>query len=535
MNHVLEMQEQWLGIKMLDSNIEMLFDESTMRFFQKRMATEIERRTVLLLAAEMGLGKTVAVLTALLRMLRKGKIKAPVLIVAPLRVAQETWPTEILKWEHTRELTFTLIRAEDDDDDVEEACRVAGRGARALARVEGHDSETVMKKAQSASGKMRTKIKDRIRREKMMQQTDLHVVNRELVPWLWRAWRGKWPYTVLVYDEASRLKGGKIRTGPAKLKKDETLGVGHRLSEFGTLAQVRPFFDRIVELSGTPAPNGLHDLWGPTYILDGGKRLHRSMSAFETAWFDINPYTHARKPTPNAFNEIMGRLKDVMISLREEDYLTLPPRIDNPVYVTLPPSLMQAYREFERTQFLEMHSIEAVNSGVLTGKLLQFANGSVYDENHIGKFVHDLKIKALESIVQEAAGAPILVAYEFQFDLVALRKRWPKAVLLGEKNWMARWNRGEIDMLICHPASAAHGLNMQFGGSIGVWYGLTWSLELFRQFIKRLHRDGQKADRVWMHYIMARGTADEAVYRAAHRNGATQDEITNAVRARWTH
>lgn len=527
MSSVLAMQEQWFGVER--------FDESTMRFFQHRMTDEIMRRKMLLLAAEMGLGKTVAVLTALKKLLRTGKIKAPVLIVAPLLVAQETWPTEIEKWDHTRELTYTLIRAEDDDADVEEACRVAARGARALARIEGHDSETVTKVASSASGKMRAKIKDRIRREKLLEPTELHIINRELIPWLWKAWRGKWPYTVLIYDEASRLKGGSKRTGAAKLKKDETLGVGRRLSEFGTLALTRPFFEKVVELSGTPAPKGLHDLWGPTYILDGGARLGRSMSAFETAWFDINQWTHARTPRDNAFPEIMGRLKDVMISLKEVDYLTLPPRIDNPVYVTLPPTLMRAYREFERTQFLEMHDIEAVNSGVLTGKLLQFANGSVYNEEHEGKYVHDLKIKALESIVQEAAGEPILVAYEFQFDLTALRKRWPKAVLVGERGWKARWDRGEIAMLICHPASASHGLNMQFGGSIGVWYGLTWSLELFLQFIKRLHRQGQKADRVWMHYIMARGTADESVYRAAIRNGATQDAITDAVRVRWTH
>lgn len=380
---------------------------------------------------------------------------------------------------------------------------------------------------------MRAKIKERIRREKMEQQTDIHIINRELLTWLRKAWGGRWPYKMLVYDEASRLKSGKKRTAKAtKLKKDGTLGAGRRMSEFGTLAVLRPFFDRVVELSGTPSPNGLQDLWGPFYILDRGERLGTSKDAFLARWFEQNRWSHKIEAHEHSFDEIMGRVSDIMISMKEEDYLELPPRIDNPVYVDLPASVMTAYKRFERTLYLEEFDIEAISSGVLTNKLLQFANGSVYDENGNDKFVHDLKIRALESIVEEANHEPILVAYSFKFDLAAIRARWPKAVLVGEKDWKARWNRGEIEMLICHPASAGHGLNIQFGGSIGVWYGMPWSLELYLQFIKRLHRSGQRADRVWMHHILARNTADQDVFEAVGEKGATQARITDVVRVR---
>lgn len=462
------------------------FDRSILLPYQNFMVEKVKDHEILFLAAEMGLGKTVAVLTAIRELLDEGKIEGPVLIVAPLRVAEETWPTEIVKWAHTRSLTFTLIRGTAPE-----------------------------------------------RKALLKQKTDLHIVNREMLPWLRKALAGRWPYRMLVYDEASRLKGGKKRTAKAKrLKKDGTLGTGRRISEFGTLTLVRPFIERVIELSGTPAPKGLHDLWGPFYIMDQGERLGRSMTAFDQRWFDTDRYTWETKPKEHAFDEIMGLVSDVMVSLKEADYLTLPPRIDNPVWVTLPPRMMQAYRKFERTLYLEDYDIEALTSGVLTNKLLQYANGSIYDENGDDQFVHDFKLRALESIMEEAAGEPVLVAYEFKFDLKAIRKRWPKAVMIGEKNWLQRWENREIEMMICHPASASHGLNLQFGGSIGVWYGLTWSLELFQQFIKRLHRTGQKADRVFMHYILVKSTADEDVWNSVHKKGATQERITDAVRVR---
>lgn len=457
-----------------------------LRVYQNYMVDRILTDRILFLAAEMGLGKTVAVLTAIRELLDAGEIEPPVLIIAPLFVAQETWPAEIEKWEHTESLTFTSLL--------------------------GSPAE---------------------RRVAMKQPTDIHIINRELLPWLWRTLGRKWPYKMVVYDEASRLKGGKKRTAKAsRLKKDGTLGTGRRMSGFGALAAARPLVERVVELSGTPAPKGVHDLWGPFYILDHGERLGSSMTAFENRWFDKDRYTHEINPKDHAFDEIMGLTSDVMVSLKEEDYLTLPPRIDNRVYVDLPPSVMKAYRKFERTLYLEEYDIEAVSSGVLTNKLLQFANGSVYDEEGNDQFIHDLKLQALESIVEEAAGEPLLVAYSFKFDLKAIRKRWPKAVLVGEPDWLKRWNAGKIGMLLCHPASASHGLNLQFGGSIGVWYGLTWSLELYLQFIKRLHRSGQKSDRVWMHHLLARGTADEDVLAAMQLRGATQDAITDRVRVR---
>lgn len=526
----------------LDDFDPLVFDERRLRFYQHFMAQEVEARDILLLAAEMGLGKTAAVLLAIRRMIDSGKIKGPVLIVAPLLVAQETWPNEIAKWEFSKSLTYSLIRAEDDDDDVVEACQVAARGERALLRVEGEtDSEFVARRSASVGAQMRATIKEKIRRWKLGligntrehgEFPDIHIINRELLPWLKQTWGRKWPYRMLVYDEASRLKKGSKRTAKGKVKKDGEIGVGRRISEFGALAQMRPIFEKVIELSGTPAPKGLHDLWGPSYILDHGARLGRSMTAFNDRWFDFGRWDYSITPKSHAFDEIMGALGDVMISLKKEDYLNLPPLTINPVMVDLPTPLMKAYKKFERTLYLEMHDIEAISSGVLTNKLLQFANGSVYDADGNDKLVHNLKLRKLESIVEEAAGAPIMVAYEFKFDLAAIRKRWPKAVLVGEKNWLKRWSAGEIAMLLLHPASAAHGLNLQFGGHIGVWFGLTWSLELYLQAIDRLHRQGQESDFVIWHLIMARGTADEAMFETLQTAGVTQDMITDAVRVR---
>ena len=457
-----------------------------LRFYQTWMVEELKRRPVILLAAEMGLGKTVAVLTALVDLLATGEAKR-VLVIAPLKVAENTWPDEIEEWAHTRGLTYSVLIGTREERE-------------AAAR----------------------------------QNTQIHIINRENVVWLWEFCRAHWPYDTLVYDEASRLKGGSKRTKPgSKARKDGTFAKGRNISEFGTLSRARPAFRRVIEMSGTPAPNGLKDLWGPSFILDRGERLGTSKTAFMSRWFVQNKYDYSVDPQPWAEAEIMERMSDVMVSLREEDYLTLPPRIDNPVKVTLGPKLMEQYRRFERTLYLEEFDVEALNNGVLTNKLLQFANGSLYVDENVSEPVHDLKLQALESIVEEAAGEPVLVAYSFKFDLDRIRKRYPKAVVLNEtKDAIKRWNRGEIQMMIVHPASAGHGLNLQYGGSIGVWYGLTWSYEYYSQFIKRLHRSGQKGDRVWMHHIIAEGTADEDVMRVAQSKGATQDRITEVVRVR---
>lgn len=473
------------------------------RTYQRWMSDLIVEKDVLL-GAEMGLGKSAASLYAIREMLDSGTV-SQVLIVAPLRVAEETWPAEIAKWDFARDHTYRIVTGDEDQ-------RCA-----ALA----HDAQ-------------------------------ITIINRENLGWLQKTLGvRRWKFDMLVYDEASRLKSGRKRSKP-KPRADGTMPP-KKLTELGILRRMRFTFNRVVELSGTPSSNGLIDLWGPIYLIDHGQRLGTSLTAYKRRWFRPDDrWTHRPgEPFDHSEKEIMDRLQDVFYSLREEDYLTLPPLNIIDHNVRLSRKEMDRYRKFEREAAMEVKNakgdremVEAVNRGVLTGKLLQIANGSIYlgdkfDEETGGRMpkesvkLHEHKLDVLESIVTEAMGKPILLAYSFQFDKEAILKRFPFARVYGEtKNDMRDWNAGKIRLLVTHPASAGHGLNFQHGSNIAVWYGLTWSLELYQQFMKRLHRSGQKADKVFLHRILAEGTADYDVVRALAARGATQDSITNAVRVR---
>ena len=437
-----------------------------------------------LMGADMGLGKTATTLYALYKLLNKGLIRK-VLIVAPKYVAENSWPGEIACWDFARTLTYAVITGTEDE---------------------------------------------RLRALRMRAQ--IHIINRENLVWLKGVWGRKWPYDYLVYDEASRLKSGSKRVAKAKRKDGTTRHRG--MSEFGVLSRMRYTFTKVIELSGTPSPNGLIDLWGPLFIIDKGKRLGSSRTAYERRWFQENERAHKFTPFDHSEEEIMGKLSDVFFSLKSEDYVSLPPLIVNDKYVHLAPREMALYKKFERERALEEWDVEAVNKGVLVNKLLQAANGSIYRADDLPpKHIHDEKLDALGSILEESKGRPVLVAYSFKFDLVRIKSRFKTAHIFGEgKNDYRDWNNGKIPIMLVHPASAGHGLNFQAGGNIAVWYGLTWSLELYRQFVKRLHRSGQKADRVFLHRILAKGTADEDVLRVLERKGATQDSITDAVRVR---
>ena len=471
-----------------------------MRPYQVWMADLCIEKDVFL-AAEMGLGKTAAVLLAARRMLDTRAV-SQVLIVAPLKVAEETWPAEIAKWEFARGLTYRVVTGSAKE-----------------------------------------------RRAALEYDAQLTIINRENLPWLQKTLGvRRWKFDMLVYDEASRLKSGRKRSKP-KERADGTVPP-KRLTEFGILRRMRHTFKRVVELSGTPSPNGLIDLWGPIFIIDEGKRLGDSMTAYKNRWFRKGHNGFSLEPFDHSEGEIMGRVKDVFFALRETDYLKLPPLNVVDHYVRLTDAEMVRYKDFEKQMAMEVQTrsgkefIEAVNGGVLTGKLLQFANGSMYlgdkwDEETDGKLpkesvkIHEHKLAVLDSIMAEAMGRPVLVAYSFRFDRDAIRKRFPYVRIYGDtKNDMRDWNAGKIRMLLIHPASAGHGLNFQEGSNIAVWYGLTWSLELYRQFTKRLHRSGQKADRVFLHRIVAKGTMDENVMQALEARGATQDSITDAVRVR---
>ena len=479
-----------------------LLKRSQIRGYQTRVEDEIVDVPCAMLQVDMGLGKTVMTLSALRRLFDSFTLTR-VLVIAPLLVAEETWPTEIETWEHTRVLTYEVITG------------------------------------------------DQTRREsRVTKAADIHIVNRENLTWLIDFWGDKWPYDAVVIDEISGFKNPSRKTKPTKKAVAEAAAEIERLenlgrknpkvtaktypTRFGALCKVQHKLRWIVGLTGTPAPNGLIDLWSQYYLLDRGQRLGSTFKAFRDRWFDKDYMGYKYTPKAHAFDEIMAAVADITISMDSEDYLELPPRIDIPVKVRFPAKVMAAYKKFERTLLLEEHDIEAVNEGVLTGKLLQLANGSIYDENKQPIYIHALKLDALERIVEENPGQPILVAYSYQFDLPQIRKRFPKAKIITEeidgqgKSAIKMWNAGKIEMLVVHPASAGHGLNLQHGGYIAVWYGLTWSLELYMQFNKRLHRSGQKADRVLIYHIIAEGTVDERVLETLAEKNTTQALVIKA-------
>ena len=481
------------AIELIYGPPDQILDFDDFRDYQVWMGEKALKVRRLLLGAEMGLGKTGATLWSIVQLLAAGEI-SHVLIVAPLRVAEETWPAEIAKWAFARHLKYRVVTG------TEEERRAA------------------------------------LRNNKNCQIT---IVNRENLVWL-RKTIGirRWPFDGLIYDEISRLKSGRKKTVP-KPRADGSIPP-KRMTELGVIQSVRHRMKCVIGLSGTPSPNGVIDLWGPIYALDKGQRLGSSLTRFRERWFSLNPYTRRYEPFEHSEGEIMSRVKDIFFSLREEDYLKLPPMIPVDHYVNLSAKEMKRYRDFEREMAIKVRTeegrietIEAINNGILTGKLLQFANGSLYTSEKEAVKIHEHKLDVLESVMEEAMGRPVLVAYSFQFDKAAIKKRFPYCRVFGEsQSDMRDWNAGKIRMLLTHPASAGHGLNFQHGSNIAVWYGLTWSLELYRQFIKRLHRSGQKADKVYLHRIMARGTADEDILPVLIDRGATQDRISDTVRVR---
>lgn len=432
-----------------------------------------------ILAYSMGSGKSVSTLTALRDLLDAGTIRKA-LIIAPLLVAETVWPTEIEDWQHLRDTTYTLIRGTEKQ-----------------------------------------------RQELAQQNTEIHIINKELVPWLWmNSDRGRtWDYDVIVIDEASMLKNGKKRT---KLKK---------LTRFGALAQARSKTSAIIELTGTPAPNGLQNLWGLVYIIDRGERLGESQKRFMDRYFDVNQFSYKITERKHAKKEITEAVKDIMFSLNPADYTELPAIVPLEVKVKLPPKIMEEYRRLERTLISQEYDVEAVNNAVLANKLLQLASGSMYQEDGNDIFVHDCKLHALESIVEELDGTPLLVAYSYRFDLKRIRAKFPKAVVLNEvpdvMQTMRDWNAGKIQMLLAAPLSAAHGLNMQYGSNQACWYGLNSDLELYQQFNMRLARPGSKSSHVFLHHIIAEGTHDEDILPVLTNKDALQQDVLDATRIRF--
>lgn len=421
----------------------------------------------------MGTGKTVTTLTAIDMLLHDCLEDGPVLVIAPKRVAENTWTKETAKWEHLHHLRISSILG---------------------------------------TAKQRT--------EALAAPADIYVTNRENVVWLveWCLRHVKrWPFPIVVIDELSSFKSAQAKRWKA-------------------LRRVRGQIIRLIGLTGTPRPNGLEDLWPEVYLLDQGERLGRTLSAFRARYLvpeKMNGHiVYSYRPREGAEAEVYHRISDVAMSIKKEDVLSLPGQIYEDVELTMPPALMKQYKQFERDHLLECLDSEgeivAGTAAALTNKLLQFANGAIYDLDGKVHPLHDIKLDALEELLEEAGGDPVLVLYAYKHDRDRIMERI-KCRELDKPEDIDAWNRGEIPVALAHPASIGHGLNLQDGGHIIVWYGLTWSLELYQQANERLNRPGQK-NVCRIYHLVMQGTHDARVLKALENKDEGQAAAIDALR-----
>ena len=436
----------------------------------QRYATQfIQTHEASAIFLDCGMGKSVITLTAIQHLIANGKARR-VLIIAPLRVAQTTWPDEIRKWDHLNGLTFAVAVGTCEQ-------RIAA----------------------------------------LRQKADITIINRENVEWLIAKSGQKWCFDTVVVDELSSFKS-------------------YQAKRFKYLLKVRPFVSRIVGLTGTPASNGLMDLWAEFRVLDMGERLGRYITRYRETYFTPDKrnaqVVFSYKLLPGAEERIYEKIGDMTISMKAKEYLKMPELMQNNVYVKLDAKAERVYAELKDEMVVELKGaeIDAVNAAVLSNKLLQMSNGAIYaDDGKIVK-IHDAKLDALEDLSESANGKPVLVAYWFKHDLQRIKDRFPTAREIKTAEDIMSWNKGEIAMGLIHPASAGHGLNLQQGGSTIIWFGLTWSLELYQQLNARLYRQGQK-ETVVIHHILTQGTIDERVLRAVGEKDKTQSALIDAVRA----
>ena len=438
--------------------------------YQQYAIDFIKNNEVAAVLLDMGLGKTSITLSAVNDLIFDSFEVSKVLVIAPLRVARDTWPAEIKKWDHLKHLRYSVAV--------------------------GSESE---------------------RLAALRKEADIYIINRENVDWLVNKSRVSFDFDMVVIDELSSFKS-------------------HQSKRFKSLLKVRPFIKRIVGLTGTPSSNGLMDLWAQFRILDMGKRLGRYITHYRSAYFLPDKRSADRiftyKPADGAEQMIYDRISDITISMKSADYLKLPECIINEVPVFMDTKEKAIYETFKEDMVAKIkdEEIDAANAAVLSGKLLQMANGCIYDEDKKAIKIHDRKLDALEDLIESANGKPLLVAYWFQHDLARIKERFPVREIKTSKD-IEDWNQGRIPLAVIHPASAGHGLNLQTGGSTLVWFGLTWSLELYQQCNARLHRQGQ-TDTVVIHHIIAKGTIDEDVMAALQRKEKIQNALINAVKAK---
>jgi len=427
------------------------------------------------LLLDMGLGKTVITLTAVNDLKYNRFAVNRILVIAPKKVAESTWVKEASKWDHLKLLRFSTVL-----------------------------------------GSQAKRIKA------LNTPADIYVINRENVPWLVEYYKNAWPFDMVIVDEFSSFKN-------------------HQAKRFKSLKWVRPHIKRIVGLTGTPAPNGMLDLWAQVYLLDGGERLGKTITGFRERYFEPDQRNRDRvftyAPKQGADERIQQLIGDICVSMKAEDYLELPDIVFNTVPIILDNKAEKAYNKLETEMLLQVDetTIDAGSAAVLTNKLLQLCNGAVYDEDRNVVSIHDCKLEAFMELIEGLNGKPALVFYNFQHDKNRIKKALAKTNLrvreLKTPQDENDWNNREIDILLAHPASAAYGLNLQQGGNHVVWFGLNWSLELYQQANKRLHRQGQ-TEKVIIHHLTVSGGVDEDVVRALENKTNTQDDLMAALKAR---
>ncbi len=450
-------------------------NETHLHAYQREAVNHILQTPNCGLMLDMGLGKTVSTLTATNKLIYEELEVSKALIVAPKRVTENVWSTECEKWDHLKHLR--------------------------ISKVIGNEAK---------------------RKEALRAKADLYIISRDNIAWLCGQYGGSMlPFDMLIIDESSSFKNPKA-------------------GRFKALKAVQPSFDRVVLLTGTPAPNGLIDLWSQIYLLDRGERLGKTITMYRDRYFSPNQrnghIVYNYKINGGGEERIHAKIKDICMSMKAVDYLDMPERINNVINLNLSPEVAQQYAEFEREQVLELieSDITAVNAAALSNKLLQFANGAIYDEDKKAHEVHQVKLEALEEIIENANGKPVLIAWTFRHDLSRLLKKLNKykPVQLKTGQHIKDWNAGKIQVMLMHPASGGHGLNLQSGGNIIVWFGQTWSLELYQQLNARLYRQGQKNGRVFIHHLAVQGTLDMDVIRSLENKNSKQEGLMKAIKSK---
>ena len=417
-----------------------------------------------------GLGKTITTLTAINELMYDSFEISKVLIIAPLRVAQSTWKDEIEKWDHLNLLRYSIVVGDEKE-----------------------------------------------RLKALKQNSDIYIINRENVDWLVTKSGIDFNFDMLVIDELSSFKSNTSK-------------------RFKSLLKIRPYFERVVGLTGTPSSNGLMDLWAEFRILDLGERLGRYITHYRNEYFLPDKRNGAiifsYKPQINAEERIYRRLADMTISMKSTEYLKMPELILNELEINLDEEDHMKYKKFKKEMVMTIQEkeIDAINAASLSNKLIQLANGSIYDDDKKFYEIHNKKLDKLEEIIESANGKPILVAYWFKADKERIEKRF-KVREIKTADDIKQWNMGMINLALIHPVSAGHGLNLQSGGSTLVWFSLTWSLELYQQTNARLYRQGQK-ETVVIHHLITKNTIDEDIMKSLKRKDKTQEALMRAVKAR---